>query len=74
MSLSTSANWLTRSFFPFKDDGIGFDANGGAFATRLGLRGMKERSIALGGMIEIAFAPTQEAEIRAYLPNELRAG
>ncbi len=56
-----------------KDDGVGFDEsspNDGAAAVRLGLRGMKERALALGGTLEIQSAPAQGTEIRAYFPME----
>jgi PAS domain S-box-containing protein len=56
-----------------KDDGIGFDQfspNGGASAIRLGLTGMKEHALALGGTLEIESAPAQGTEIRAYFPAE----
>jgi PAS domain S-box-containing protein len=55
-----------------KDDGIGFDeraANGGASATHLGLRGMKERALALSGTLEIDSAPARGTEIRASFPT-----
>lgn len=56
-----------------KDDGIGFDEfsqNGGTFAIRLGLTGMKERALALGGTLEIESVPAQGTEIRAYFPTD----
>jgi signal transduction histidine kinase len=56
-----------------KDDGIGFKeraANGGAAAIQLGLRGMRERALAVGGTLEIESAPARGTEIRAYLPTE----
>ena len=66
--------WHTLSAWDFsKDDGSGFDAlspNGGASATRLGLRGMKERALALGGTLEIESGPAQGTKIRAYFPTE----
>ncbi|MDQ2977543.1 MAG: PAS domain S-box protein [Acidobacteriota bacterium] len=51
-----------------KDDGIGFDepsTNGTASASRLGLRGMKERALALGGRLEIKSSSARGTEIRA---------
>jgi PAS domain S-box-containing protein len=54
-----------------KDDGIGFDersANGGASPIHLGLRGMKERALALSGTLAIESAPTRGTEIRASFP------
>jgi len=56
-----------------KDDGIGFKdlaPDGSACATRLGLRGMRERALAVGGTLEIESAPARGTEIRAYLPTE----
>jgi len=55
-----------------RDDGTGFDersANGGASAIHLGLRGMRERALALGGMLEIESAPARGTEIRASFPT-----
>ena len=59
-------------FLSIKDDGIGFDAQflNGTSPIRLGLRGMRERALALGGRLEIESASSQGTEIRAYLPNE----
>jgi signal transduction histidine kinase len=54
-----------------KDDGIGFDersANGGASPIHLGLRGMKERALALSGTLAIESAPARGTEIRASFP------
>lgn len=53
-----------------KDDGIGFigKTNRGA-ATSLGLRGMKERALALGGTLKIVSGPAQGTEIRASFPT-----
>ena len=55
-----------------KDDGIGFDApflKDACSPTRLGLRGMRERALALGGRLEIESASTFGTEIRAYFPS-----
>jgi PAS domain S-box-containing protein len=52
-----------------KDDGIGFDEpapDGAASASRLGLRGMKERALGLGGRLEISSSSARGTEIRAY--------
>ena len=59
-------------FLSIKDDGIGFDAqflNSGTSPIRLGLRGMRERALALGGRLEIESASSMGTEIRAYFPN-----
>jgi PAS domain S-box-containing protein len=55
-----------------KDDGIGFDesANGGASAIHLGLRGMKERALAVGGTLDIESGPARGTVVRAYFPTE----
>ncbi|MEP6911677.1 MAG: ATP-binding protein, partial [bacterium] len=55
-----------------KDDGIGFDATflkDGSSSSRLGLRGMRERALAVGGRLEIESASSVGTEIRAYFPN-----
>jgi PAS domain S-box-containing protein len=54
-----------------RDDGIGFDAGtmGGAVsASRLGLTGMRERALIVGGRIEFVSAPGQGTEIHARFP------
>ena len=59
-------------FLSIKDDGIGFDApfpKDGSSPIRLGLRGMRERALALGGRLEIESASSVGTEIRAYFPN-----
>jgi PAS domain S-box-containing protein len=54
-----------------KDDGRGFDAHSlSQFTTHLGLRGMKERALALGGRLEIKSSPSRGTEIRAHFPGE----
>jgi signal transduction histidine kinase len=55
-----------------KDDGIGFDersrtANGSPH--RLGLQGMKERALALGGKLHIESVFSKGTEIRVNFPN-----
>jgi PAS domain S-box-containing protein len=54
-----------------KDDGIGFKepTNGDVSASQLGLRGMKERALALGGALVIKSGPAQGTEIRATFPT-----
>jgi PAS domain S-box-containing protein len=54
-----------------RDDGIGFDAEamGGAVsALRLGLMGMRERALIVGGRIEFVSAPGQGTEVHARFP------
>lgn len=58
-----------------KDDGRGFDAhahNQSEFTTSLGLRGMRERALALGGRLEIKSSPSRGTEIRAHFPGRSR--
>ena len=55
-----------------KDDGIGFDEqsrNAASSPHPLGLRGMQERAMALGGKLEINSASSLGTEIRAHFPN-----
>jgi signal transduction histidine kinase len=55
-----------------KDDGIGFDEhsqNAAASPHLLGLRGMQERALALGGKLEVNSAASRGTEIRAHFPN-----
>jgi|GEM_PF-6040119 len=56
-----------------RDDGAGFDASAGngAASFHLGLRGMEERALALGGRLEIKSAPAGGTEILAFFPNEM---
>jgi PAS domain S-box-containing protein len=68
--LGASVNEICISI---KDDGVGFDVsarNGSATPVRLGLRGMEERALALGGRLEIKSAPARGTEIRAHFPNK----
>jgi PAS domain S-box-containing protein len=55
-----------------RDDGVGFDArrllkNGFSLST-MGLRGMEERALAVGGDLKIGSAPTRGTEIRVSFP------
>ena len=55
-----------------KDDGIGFgehSRNTAASPHLLGLRGMQERALALGGEFEVNSAAPRGTEIRAHFPN-----
>ncbi|MDQ5847303.1 MAG: sensor histidine kinase, partial [Acidobacteriota bacterium] len=61
-----------RISLSIKDDGIGFDRHSRNTATSshpLGLRGMQERALALGGKLEINSVPSQGTEICAQFPN-----
>jgi signal transduction histidine kinase len=56
-----------------KDDGTGFDVHSENFTTftnRVGLRGMKERTMAVGGRLEVRSSPSQGTEIRAQFPYD----
>lgn len=53
-----------------KDDGTGFDVHTRNLAGSVGLRGMRERALALGGRLEIKSSPSRGTEIRAYFPGE----
>ena len=58
-----------------KDDGRGFDVhsqNGSQFTTHLGLRGMRERTLALGGRLEIRSSSSRGTDIRAHFPSETK--
>jgi two-component system NarL family sensor kinase len=55
-----------------KDDGRGFDAHSqglSQFSNHLGLRGMKERALALGGRLEIKSSPARGTEISVHFPE-----
>lgn len=54
-----------------KDDGIGFDehSRSAAASPQLGLRGMQERALALGGKLDVNSATSRGTEIRAHFPN-----
>lgn len=59
-----------------KDDGIGFKepTDGHVSSIRLGLHGMKERALALGGALNIKSTPAQGTEIRATFPTAGQRG
>jgi signal transduction histidine kinase len=63
---------VNGTIISIKDDGVGFNASAGNGATPigLGLRGMEERALALGGKLEIRSAPAGGTEIRVYFRNE----
>lgn len=55
-----------------KDDGRGFDAYSqrlSQFTTHLGLRGMRDRALAVGGRLEIKSSPSRGTEISAHFPE-----
>lgn len=54
------------------DDGIGFEVHSPSlaqFTTRVGLRGMRERALALGGRLDVTSWQGRGTEIRAVLPQ-----
>lgn len=53
-----------------EDDGRGFDPTGQAGGKRMGLIGMRERVLALGGTIEVITAPESGTVIQVQLPYE----
>ena len=60
-----------------KDDGNGFDpysVNPRSFPIGLGLRGMEERALALGGRLEVKSDLRKGTELRAYFPNGMGKG
>jgi PAS domain S-box-containing protein len=57
-----------------KDDGSGFDAhsqNLAPFTTHVGLRGMRERALALGGRLDVR-SSSRGTRISASFPNEIK--
>jgi signal transduction histidine kinase len=55
-----------------RDDGRGFNA-AGSFPGHLGLRSMRERAAAVGGVIEISSAPGQGTEVTMRIPRTVTA-
>jgi PAS domain S-box-containing protein len=58
--------WLS-----IKDDGIGFDAPSQDllhFTTHVGLRGMRERALAVGGGLEVRSSLSGGTQVRAHFP------
>ncbi len=54
-----------------QDNGIGFDPNQNT--TGFGLQGMQERTLALGGQLEILTAPNQGCVVNAMFPIQTNA-
>lgn len=57
--------------FTVRDDGIGFDlveAEKKVQRERLGLIGMRERAVAVGGLLECKSEPGKGTELHAFLP------
>ena len=56
-----------------KDDGTGFDVNSqnlAPFTAHVGLRGMRERALALGGRLDVRSSPSRGTLICAHFPND----
>ena len=66
--------WQTPAalHFSIRDNGIGFDPSSanGDHSRGLGLRGMRERLMVLGGTFEIQSKPKQGTEIQVSVPRE----
>lgn len=56
-----------------RDDGLGFDLAAASQRRSFGLLGMRERAIALGGLVDISSAPGQGTAIEVSIPLELHA-
>lgn len=63
-----------QTVLSIKDDGVGFDMrapqDSNPLNVHLGLIGMRERALALGGTLEIKSAPSKGTEIRVFFPTE----
>lgn len=61
-----------KLFLSIKDDGVGIESSGfqsnGSHRATLGLRGMKERALAVSGNLEIVSAFLRGTEVRATFP------
>ena len=60
-----------RLYFSIRDNGVGFDVDTTKDKKTLGLLGIKERSLLIGGTYEIKSNPGQGAEIMISIPLEL---
>lgn len=60
-----------RLYFSIRDNGVGFDVNAIKDKKTLGLLGIKERSLLIGGTYEIKSNPGQGSEIMVSIPLEL---
>ena len=62
---------LEKLFLTITDNGVGFDSGvltGVSSASSMGLRGMKERALAVNGNIEIESTPDLGTRVRAIFP------
>jgi signal transduction histidine kinase len=55
------------------DDGRGFDPRAAPAPGRLGLVGMKERALEIGGRVEVRSVPSQGTEVQVWVPFEPQA-
>ena len=60
-----------KLYFSIKDNGAGFDVSQIKEKKTLGLLGIKERSLLIGGTYEINSKPGQGAEVKISIPLEL---
>ncbi len=51
-----------------EDDGLGFEAAGGANGGGVGLRAMKERAVLLGGALRVSSEPDAGTKVEVYVP------
>ncbi len=58
----------TELILQIEDDGDGFDENAGGYKQSLGLLGMKERAVVLGGELEIKSSPGKGTKIIVSMP------
>ena len=58
-------------YFSIRDNGDGFDVNSTKGKKTLGLLGIKERSLLIGGTYEINSKPGDGSEIRISIPLNL---
>ncbi len=58
-------------YFSIKDNGVGFDVNSTKGKKTLGLLGIKERTLLIGGTYDISSMPGHGSEIRISIPLDL---
>jgi PAS domain S-box-containing protein len=65
LNLQCGANGVTLWI---SDDGVGFDP-AGSFPGHLGLKSMRERTMRLGGTLEVTSEPGKGTRLRAWIPS-----
>jgi signal transduction histidine kinase len=65
LNLECDANGVTLWI---SDDGVGFDP-AGSFPGHLGLKSMRERTMRLGGTLEVTSEPGKGTRLRAWIPS-----